>query len=133
MMSFPVPVLGSHTLSYSAGESWNIPRQLDMCMSSPECQEASSASSCRAVLVSMTVWDYFRQVAKSSFGQAGFLPELPSSLNDGKRSISVSPVLFHCWQFPAAGLCSTVVKECACIAWSELLQRPRAEDFSNQQ
>lgn len=75
-------------------------------MSSPECQEASS---CRAVLISMTVWDYFRQVAKSSFGQSGFLPELPSSLNYGKRSVCVSPLLFHCWQFPAAGLCSTVV------------------------
>lgn len=57
-------------------------------VSSPECQEASSASSCRAVLVTMRMGDCFRQVAES-----GFLPELPNSLNYGERRISVSPEL----------------------------------------
>lgn len=45
MMSLPVPVLGSHTLGYSAGESWNGPSSWIGWVSFPECQEASLASS----------------------------------------------------------------------------------------
>lgn len=84
------------------------------------------------------MWVCFRQVAESSFGQSGFLPELPSSLNCGKRKISVSPWLPCLTCFIAGSSlqqdsAAVWFKECACIAWSELLQHPRAEDFSNQQ
>lgn len=67
------------------------------------------------------MWDCFRQVAELALGSLDSFPELPSSLNCGKRKISVSPWLLCLTCFIAGGSlqqdsAAVWFKECACIA-----------------